>query len=259
MGIVSSLFGSPKKGRASSGAVKNTNRRVAAQKGAAGARCLELHGSVDAAPDDLAAYTKLASHVGLLIRFSYVDQTGSLTSRAVTIDGVFGASLDDPQYLIGLCQLRKDRRMFKVRSIQSVYLPTGALVTENIEYYVTAMIRQHLGLGYAKAPLTFKEPVSLVVDVVQGGAVCSVAGVLVEYTYEIRSYGPRSYLSLKPEEPFNGSRRAIKMDMISEITGYDMKSVGSVSCGVTGETIEDFYQWAASKLSRNRDGWPFLV
>lgn len=146
--------------------------------------------------------------------------------------------------------------MFKVRSIQSVYLPAGVLVTENIGYYVTAMIRQHLGLGYAKAPLAFKEPVPLVVDVVEDGAAISVAGVLVVYTYEIRSYGPRSYLSLKPDEPFNGSRRAIKMDMIPAITGYDMKSVGSVSCGVTGETIENFYQWAATQLGRTKDGWP---
>lgn len=103
MGILPILFGSPKKGRTSLGSRGATNSRVAAQKGAAGARCLELHGSVHTAPDDLAEYTKLASRVGLLIRFSYVDQTGSLTSRAVTIDGIFGASLDDPQYLIGLC------------------------------------------------------------------------------------------------------------------------------------------------------------
>lgn len=231
----------------------NADNTGAPIKGVIGAKCLEVDGSVDSAADDLMHHAKLASQVGMMLRFTYADQTGSLTSRAITIDGVFGDSLNEPKYVIGFCHLRKERRMFKIYSIQSVFLPTGEMVSEGIPQIVTAMIRQHLGLGYAKTTMSFKEPVALVVDVVEGGAVSTVAGVLVEYTYESRSYGPRSYLSLKPDAPFNGSRRWIKMDMIPDITGYDMKSAGSVSCGETGEAIDDFYEWAAAKLGRAND------
>lgn len=256
MGLLSFLFGGVLDGAvvAKTESANSSNRQH--EKARASARSLEINGSVHSAADDLEYQTKVASQVGLVLKFSYEDQMGNLTSRAITIDGVFGETLLEPKYLIGFCALRKERRMFKIYSIQSVYLPSGALVTENIPYFVTAMIRQHLGLDYPSAPLSFKEPVPLVVDVVEGGSVTSVAGVLVDYTYENRSYGPRSYLSLKPDEPFNGSRRWIKMDMIPEITGYDMKSAGSVSCGETGETIENFYQWAALRLDRNSDGWP---
>lgn len=257
MALLSGLFGraskgdSPKNGDASEPNLSHSH-------GASSAMCLDRHGAVHSAPDDLENHTKLASRLGLEMRFAYIDALGNLTSRTVVIDGVFGDTLDTPLYLIGLCRLRKERRIFNVLNIKSVYLPSGALVTDNIQYFVSAMIRKHLGLEYAKAPLVFKEPVQLVVDVVERDVSTSVSGVLVGYTYEARSYGPRSYLTFKPDEPFNGSRRWIKMDLIPEITGYDMKSAGSISCGLTGEIIEDFYPWVANLLGLDRDGWPTL-
>lgn len=220
------------------------------------AKCLETHGHVDLADDDLEFVEKLASNLGLSLRIGYANKAGEHSIRTIEIDGVFGEHILAPRYLRAVDSESGERRTFDIHSIVGLVMPNRAVATTNVPFYVAALIRQQLGLGLLRLPLSYSEPAQLVVEVIDAGSATSVSGELKAFTLEHRRYGSRSYLTIKPDQPFNGSRRPIKMDMLPNVTGYDMKTAGSISCGQTGEVIADLYSWVAAHLELNSNGWP---
>lgn len=220
------------------------------------AKCFEIHGHVDPHDDDMEYFDKQASNVGLPLRAAYRNRDGVESIRTIDIDSVFGESLSFPRYIRGLDSISGERRTFDVNSIIAVILPNLGVATEHVPFFVGTMIRRQFGLETPRAPIKFTMPLPLIVELVDDGEIHTINGALKELSLEHRSYGPRFYLTIKPDTAYKGSRRPIKMDLIPTITGYDMKTANGVFCAETGEEIKDIYGWAAAQLGLNEDGWP---
>ena len=192
----------------------------------------------------------------------YTDGRGADTERQLVCKSVYRSG--DRVYMDAVCADRRALRTFRVDRILELYCgqtgedlgdPSSVLLPWGAERPVRfppvkgakeAPIKASAP-PLAKPDLCFREPVRLVVDVGADGEVTEVVGTLVEYSYEQRPYGVRSYLSLRPDAPFKGSRRIIKMDMVPEVTGYDMKVAVNLTCCESRQLIHDFYEWIAAQ------------
>ncbi|WP_312066269.1 hypothetical protein [Brevundimonas sp.] len=214
---------------------------------------VDTDGYADADPDDMEFIEKLADNVGVALTMGYASPIGGESERSVNVDGVFGDTLMAPKFLRGLDSKTGERRTFRFDRIVWLRLANGAIVRENPAWFATALVRKALQLEVSLPPLKVETPLRLVITAGPESHPSELSGTLEEAVVDPRSYGVRAWLKLRPDRPFNGSRRVQRFSLLPDQPGHPLYSIREEE---DGEDIEDVYAWLAALCGRDSNGWP---
>lgn len=182
---------------------------------------------------------KLADNCDVTIAFAYVDANGFPSERSVLIDGIYGHSLAQPAYCIGLDSRSGERRTFRFDRMRSVRIEGGEPVDADAAHLVGRAVLLKAGLPLElprlEGPL---RPTLVAITYAEEGVARVYVGDAVYWEDEL------ARLRVK------GRWQNAKSKAVRERWFYSRQvNFRNLADGETGEVIDDLSTWLRARIN----------
>lgn len=181
---------------------------------------------------------KLADRINATLAIEYCNADGETSSRALTVESLFGHTLDWPMYVIGHDSKSGERRTFRLDRIRSVEGTEGP-VTDDIPWHFGKLARDLAGVPHCAQPFAYRCPGDLLVEQRYRGRSRTF---LVKNPIYRQGYDERGVVKMVTGRLDCGDTAEIHISTPDDRRWH----VAALAVAETGEVIEDLAAWCTS-------------